>query len=261
MTTLPTPLVRFRAELETAIAEDLRPRRSRRPLAVRLVAAGVVSAALAAGALTAFPGDPAGRLVEPAAAAERAAAVLTAAPGSIVHVDMVVRQRHVDGATTSWRAETWQATMRPFDVRQRVTDAAGTTVETATIAGEQQLYDPRTDTIHVLGPGETPATPAPATAEPFREQVLQLLREGKLTQIGRSVADGRKAISFAWDDGHTQYEYTVEAGTYEPIRWRFSPAGAGETTVTFEAYEILQAEDAPLALTAHHPSASVRESP
>jgi hypothetical protein len=263
MTSLPTPLVRFRAELENAIAEDLRPHEGPGRLAVRVVAAAGVCAALAAGALTALPGDPAGQLLEPASAADRAAAVLAASPGSIVYVETVVQQRHSDGSTTSWRAEIWQETARPYDVRQLVTDADGKTVETATVDGEQQLYDPRTDTIHVGGSGGTPppATPAPAAAEPFRAQVLQLLRDGKLTPIGRSSVDGRSAISFAWDDAHTRYEYTVEAGTYVPIRWRFTPAGGGETTVTFESYEILRPEDAPLALRAHHPSAVVRGRP
>lgn len=214
MTALPTPLVRFRAELETAIARDLRPRRGG-PVLRLAVAAGVV-AALAAGALTALPGDPGKRVVERASAAERAAAALTAFPGSMVHVVTSVEQRNPDGSTTSWRTESWQQTSPPYHLREVVTDSNGRPVEIA--------------------------TPQPATSEPFREQVVRLLREGKLDPVGRPT-DG--TVSFAWSDGRTQYEYMVDAQTYEPIRWRFASSATGsETTVTFEKYEVVSAEDA-----------------
>jgi hypothetical protein len=86
-------------------------------------------------------------------------------------------------------------------------------------------------------------TPQPATAEPFREQVLDLLRSGRLTESGRATVAGRDVVSFVWNDGRTRYEYTVDARTYDPVRWRFSPADASsETTVTFETYEILAAD-------------------
>jgi hypothetical protein len=206
MTTLPTTLVRFRAELEEAIARDLRPRRRRLAVRLAVVAAAV---AVAATALTALPGDPGERLVEPASAAERAAAALAASPGAVVHVDMRVEQRSPGGATATWRVESWQQTSPPYDVRQVVTGADGRPIDAP--------------------------TPRPATAEPLREQVLQLLRDGKLTQTGSAAG---RMVSFAWNDGQTRYEYTVAAGTYEPVRWRLSSAGS-ETTVTFETYEIL----------------------
>lgn len=216
MSTLPTALVRFRGELEDAIDRDLRSRRRRRrELVLRIAVVGGAAAALAAGALTALPGDPGERLVEPASAAERAAAALAASPGSVVHVETRVAQRNPDGSTTSWRTESWQRTSPPYDVREVVTGADGRPVETA--------------------------TPQPASAQPLREQVLLLLRDGKLTP----TSSERGTLSFAWSNAQTRYEYTVEADTYEPVRWRFASAATGsETTVTFETYEVLAEDEA-----------------
>ncbi len=60
---------------------------------------------------------------------------------------------------------------------------------------------------------------------------------------GHATVAGRDVVSFVWNDGRTRYEYTVDARTYDPVRWRFSPADASsETTVTFETYEILAAD-------------------
>lgn len=214
-TTLPTALVRFQNDLETAIRREQRSRsRGRRRLVLRVALAAGVAAALAAGTLTALPGDPGGGLVETASSAQRAAAALAATPGSVVHVDLVVAQRNPDGSQSTWRAESWQQTAPPYGVRRIVTDESGR---------------------HVEAP-----TPAPVTAQPLRDQVLDLLRSGKLRESGRSTVDGRQTVSFTWNDGHARYEYTVDVATYEPVSWRIAPIDAeGETTVTFETYEIL----------------------
>ncbi len=88
--------------------------------------------------------------------------------------------------------------------------------------------------------------PRPATAEPFRAQVVDLLRSGALTEAGRATVAGRETVTFVGDDGHTRFEYTVEVGTYDPVRWRISPLDAsGETIVDFETYELLPAGEAP----------------
>jgi len=266
MTTVPTLLVRFRGELEAAIKRDQQlRRRRRRRVGLRIAVVSAAAAALAVGALTALPGDPGRALVEPASAAQRATAALAATPGSIVHIDMVVDQRNPDGSYRSWRTESWQQAAPPYDLRQIVADGNGEPVETATVGGEQQLYDPQSDTVHVTPSGRATgttsgsATPQPATAQPFRDQVLDLLRSGKLTRSGRSTDGSREMISFIWNDGHTRYEYMVEAGTYEPVRWRFSPINTNtETTVTFRTYEMLPADQTSLDLTRHHPEATVR---
>ena len=268
MTTLPTSLVRFRGELEAAIRREQHSRRrSRKRVVLRVAVVAGAAAALAVGAFTALPGDPGGRLVEPASAAQRAAAALAATTGSIVHIDTVVDQRNPDGSRTSWRTESWQQTAPPYELRQIVTGGNGEPVESATVGGNHQLYDPKSNTVHVTPSGRATgtmpgsATPPPATSEPFREQVLDLLRSGKLTRSGRSTVGGRETVSLTWNDGQTRYEYTVEAGTYDPVRWRFSPTDANtETTITFKTYEILPADQTPLDLTRHHPDATVQQS-
>lgn len=258
MTTLPDSLVRFQSELEAAIGREQARRRRRAPV-LRVAVAAAAAAALAAGAFTTLPGDPGGQLVEPASAAERAAAALTAPPGSIVHVATVVEQSSPDGSRTGWTVESWQSTAPPYGVREIVTGADGEAIESATVDGVHQVYDARSNTVRV---GAEARTPAPATAQPFRDQVLDLLRTGKLTQSGRATVGGRQTISFAWNDGHTRYEYTVEAGTYEPVRWRFAPADASsETTLSFETYEILRTDEATLDLTRLHPGARVEGRP
>jgi hypothetical protein len=255
MTTVPTPLVRFRGELEAAIERQRGPRRRRRA-AVRGALATAAIAAAVAGALTALPGDPGGRLVEPASAAQRAAAALAAAPGSVVHVDLRVTQQNADGSRTSWREQSWQQTAPPYDERRIVTRADGERVETATVDGKHELYDARSNSISFSA---TPATPQPVTAQPFRDQVLDLLRSGGLTESGRATVDGRETISFTGSDGHTRFAYTVDAATYAPVRWRFDPLDAtAPATVAFETYEVVPAAGAPLDLTVQHPDAAVR---
>lgn len=265
MTTLLPSLVRFRGELEAAIRREQVRRRRRRRAVLRAAVVAGAAVAVTVGGFAALPGDPGGRFVEQASAAQRAAVALAATPGSIVHVDMVVDQRSPDGTHTSWRVESWQRASPPYELRQIVTGRNGEPVETATVGGNHQLYDPQRNTIHVTpsgrANGKAPAspTPRPATAQPFRAQVLDLLRGGRLTQSGRSTVGGRQTVSFAWNDGQTQYEYTVEAGTYDPVRWRFSPSdGTTETTITFNTYEILPADRTPLDLTQHHPDATVQ---
>lgn len=265
MTTLPTSLVRFRGELEAAIRREQQLRtRSRRRAVLRVAVVAGAAAALTVGALTALPGAPAGRFVEPASAAQHAAEALAAAPGSIVHVATVVDQRNPDGSHTSWRSESWQRTAPPYEQRQIVTGGNGEPVETATVGGNNQVFDPKSNTVQVTpagraGTAPAGATPQPVTAQPFREQVLDLLQSGKLTRSAHSTVDGRRTIVFVWNDGQTRYEYTVAAGTYDPVRWRFSPIGTeGETTVTFDTYEILPADRTPLDLAHHHPDATVR---
>jgi hypothetical protein len=216
MTTLPTTLVRFQDELEAAIGREQRSRsHGRRRLVLRVALVTGAAVAVAAGTLTALPGDPGAGLVETASAAQRAVAALAAAPGSVVHVDVVVARRSAEGSST-WRVESWQQTVPPYGRREIVTDESGRLVG---------------------GP-----TPEPVSAQPFRDQVLDLLRSGKLTEAGRSTVGGRHTVSFTWNDGHTRYEYTVDAATYEPVSWRIAPLDVeGETVVTFETYETVPA--------------------
>jgi hypothetical protein len=265
MTTLPTSLIDFREELEAAVArEQLRRSRRRRRVVLRLAVVTSAVGVLTLGAFAALPGDSEAPFVEPASAARRAAAALAATPGAIVHIDSVVEQQNPDGSHISWRTESWQRSTPPYDLRQIVTGANGVSVESATVDGRQQLYDPQSNSVLVMPSDSTVgtlpgnATPQPASAQPFRDQVVDLLRGGKLTESGRASVDGRRTVSFVWEDGRTRYEYTVEAGTYDPVRWRFaSTDSSSETTVTFDTYELVDADRASLDLTRRYPDARV----
>ena len=251
MSNLPTPLVRFGGELEAAIRRERdASRRRRRAVATRAAVAASAAAAVAAVLLT-LPGGPDGGLVGEASAAQRAAAALTAASGPVVHVDMLVTQRDADGSLHTWRQQSWQRTTPPYDRREIVTPQGGEPQETATIDGDREVYDAQADTVYITPSGSPSpaagATPEPASPEPFRDQILALLRSGKLTPSGRTTLDGRPAVAFGWDDGNTRYDYTVDASS--------------ATTVDFTAYESLAAGRPALDLTAQHPDATVHRTP
>ena len=121
-------------------------------------------------------------------------------------------------------------------------------------------------TIHAPASGQATgapamATPAPATAQPFRDQVLSLLRAGKLRESGRIEINGREALTFAWNDGHTTSTYAVDPSTHNPIRWKLQADDGTTTTVVFRTYELLAVDEMRLDLAAHHPDATIERGP
>ncbi|HET7571540.1 MAG TPA: hypothetical protein VFJ77_02590 [Gaiellaceae bacterium] len=154
MNTLPDSLVGFRDELLHAVRRDAAaapPRRRR--VALRLAVSGAAAAAVALGVLGAVSGN-APSVVAPASAqsvVRQAAAALAVAPGSVLHVSLVVTQHNPDGSTVSWRNESWQQESAPYDRRQIQTDAAGS-VESGSANGDSQLYDAARNTIYSLAP-------------------------------------------------------------------------------------------------------------
>jgi hypothetical protein len=247
---------------------ETKARSPRRRVAVRIAVVAVLAGAVAAGALSVLPGGPEGSLVERASAADAAIAVLTGAPDSIVHLETTVRQTNGDGSVSSWRTESWQGTSPPYDRRELTIGDDGMRIESATVDGTLQTIDPATGTItiHARASGQATtvpamATPAPATAQPFRDQVLSLLREGKLRESGRIEIDGRDAITFAWNDGHTTSIYAVDPSTHNPIRWELRADDGTTTTVAFRTYELLPVDEVRLDLAAHHPDATIEREP
>lgn len=245
-------------------ATGARSGRRHRTIAVRIAVVAAAAGAVAAGALSVLPGSPEGSLVERASAADAAIAALAGAPDSIVHLETAVRQTNGDGTVSSWRTESWQRTSPPYDRRERMIDDDGTRIETATVDGTLQTFDPATGTItvHALASGQPTgapamATPPPATAQPFRDQVLSLLRAGRLRESGRIEIDGRDAITFAWNDGHTTSTYAVDPSTHNPIRWQLHTDDGTTTTVVFRTYELLSVDEVRLDLAAHHPDAAI----
>jgi hypothetical protein len=96
--------------------------------------------------------------------------------------------------------------------------------------------------------------------EPFRQEIMRLLRSGAVEDGAVQVGD-REAHRIVSRDGRVTY--LVEAGTYAPIELRTRGEG-GEVTLTFRAYEELPrtaANKGLLSLTAQHPTATVNRDP
>lgn len=273
MTTPPADsLVRFGEQLERAVERDLRAgQRRHRRIAIRMTAATAAAVAIAAFAVS-LPGDnttvaPPG--VATAFAAERAAAVLNAAPGSIVHAVATYRQVGPDGSVSTWREETWRQTSRPYARRELTTRDGGVAIETSTLGDRAtRLYDPAANTIYTNPPEAGPAlgTPMPARdGDPLREQLVQLLRSGDARAVRGSTAGGRAVIRFAYrnplpEGGDVQWTYVANAKTYQPMRLTSTSPDGWRIAVRYETYEALDPSDetrALLNLRAQHPNAAV----
>jgi hypothetical protein len=103
----------------------------------------------------------------------------------------------------------------------------------------------------------------PTTAyeqDPFRAQILALLRSGKVHEDGRPTVDGRDLIRFVSNDRHATY--LVDATTYHPVEWTTTGDGGGTTLrfVTYENVPVSEGSDL-LSLTAQHPGVRVDRDP
>lgn len=270
-TPLPDSLARFGEQLERAVERDRHTgRRRRRRIAIRMVATTAAAVAIAVGAVS-LAGDDASLRppgVATASAAERAADVLSAAPGSIVHDAATYRQVGPDDSVTTWREETWRQTSRPY-ARRELTTRDGVAIETATVGDRAaRLYDATTNTIYTNAPDAGPAvgTPMPANdGDPRREQLVRLLRSGDARAVRRSTAGGRAVIRFAYQNalpegGAVEWTYVVDAKTYQPMRLTTNSPDGSRVTARFETYETLEQSEettALLSLRAQHPDAAV----
>jgi len=275
VTTLPSSLVRFQDELETAIRRD-RTRRRRRVVLRSAVSVAAV-AAVALGVLSAVPRTG-------ASVVERAAAALRSSDGTILYTVLVGTLTRADGSI-DLRIETWQASSPPHDQLQVIT-AGGRRFEVALADGVAQLYDPQTNTIYTgplqakqaqqvdkaraskwkSGGARTGASgkdkgTVVAADDSYRAKILGLLESGKVHEDGRVTVDGRAAIRLVSDDGNVTL--LVDADSYEPIEWRVHENG--QTAVTsFPTYERLPATEANaalLSLTARHADATIDDNP
>ena len=276
MTTLPTSLVRFEQQLESAIRRQ-RSRRRRR-VAVRGGVAVAAAAAVALGALGALPRTG-------PSAVERAAAALRVADGTILHTLLVGSLVPGPGQeATTVRIEAWQASSPPYDQLQ-IIRSGNRRLEVATVDGTVQLYDPQTNIVYTnpLQPkdadpsekaGTTREKPPAAMArsdvkagtvvsdgDRYRLKILGLLESGKVHEAGRVTVEGRAAIQLVSDDGAVTV--LVDSDTYEPIEWRVSEDGRTAVT-SFPTYEHLPATEETamlLSLTGRHPDATIDDDP
>jgi hypothetical protein len=282
---LPNTLIDFRRQLEDAITQDLGRRPRARSLLVRsavvLAAAGsVVAWASIAGV---FDG-PAPTVVE------RASAALTVKEGTILHVTIVGRQNNGDGTQATWRDESWQSTSAPYERRQVEQVSDDPIAETSSVGDAEALYDAKTHTVYLRNePAALPASgkvlrwkngeekpqrvivsggrPAPPKTqndpmeEPFRREVLELLRSGDAREMGRVTLAGRQAIRIVGNGGNATY--FVDPKSYNPIEFR-TVGNGGSTSLRFVVYETLPLSTANRALLdvrAQHPGASVNDDP
>jgi hypothetical protein len=273
-TPLPDSLARFGYQLEEAVARDRRAGRRRR-VTIRMSAVMAAAAAIAAG--TVWLGSSSTTLAPPgvatASAAERAAAVLSPGPGSIVHYGAANREIAPDGSVSTWREETWRATTRPYARREVITHEGGAAIETATVGeGPTELYDPAANTIYTNPPAGAPAlgTPVPAgDGDPLVTELKDILRSGDVRAVQRSTIGGRAVISFADDNpvpggGVVHWTYVVDAASYEPLSLSTTSPDGSRSTEQFLTYESLKPSTQTkslLSLRAVHPGAAVNDTP
>ena len=145
---------------EILAAPRVERRRRTRAGTVALRLAGVGAAAAVVLGAIALAGDDGGAVTPASAAVVRhAVAALTQAPGTILHVDMRGTQDNGDGTTVSWRDESWQLNVAPYDRRQVETTPEGAIVESGNIGETEQVYDPATDTIYSSTPAAHSSSP------------------------------------------------------------------------------------------------------
>ncbi len=264
-TPLPDSLTRYGELLERAVDRD-RLASGRRRRHVRAAAISAATVAVVLGAIS-LPGGGS-NVVPPrmptASAAERAATVLLAPAGSIVHEEASHRHVAADGSVQTWRVETWRDTSKPY-ARREISTRGDVRIETATVGDEPaQLYDPATNTIYTNPRAGGPAlgTPMPATdGDPLRAQMANLLRSRDAHAVRRSGS----LIRFAYtnplpDGGAVEWTYVVDAKSYRPLRLTAADPDGSRTTTRFRAYDALAATaetKALLDLRAQHPDATV----
>jgi hypothetical protein len=98
---------------------------------------------------------------------------------------------------------------------------------------------------------------AGAAEDPFRAEILALLKSGRARETGRVEVDGRDAIRIESPNG--KQVYLVDAATYAPIQWT-STGDGGSVTLSFPVYEDLPVDSESmktLDLEAQYPGAQV----
>jgi len=179
VTTLPRSLVRFEAQLEQAIARDLR--RSPVRIGARVAGAAGGLGALAFAAVALVPGGGPNVV-------QRAAAAVRVDDRSVVH--------EILNGDESW--------LTAGKVRTNFANG----MESSTTATSGAIYDPRTNTLYTGGTGTGDLTEITIT------DVVDAFIASGFHQEDVTV-DGRAAIRISNPDEYL----IVDAQTYDPIAW------------------------------------------
>ena len=104
---------------------------------------------------------------------------------------------------------------------------------------------------------ERKKAPAGQAEDPFRSEILALLKSGRAHETGHVEVGGRDAIRIESPNG--KQVYLVDAATYAPIQWT-STGDGGSVTLSFPVYEDLPVDSESmktLDLEAQYPGAQV----
>jgi hypothetical protein len=158
-----------------------RGRNRLRRSAFRFAVAGVAAAGVAFAVLSVLPGSG------PSAVA-RAAAVLNAADGTILHTVVVTTSTRPDGTISTGRSKSWRQQSPPYDERS-VTEGR----ETATADGRPEAYLPSEDTLHVLPPEveRPPSRNSGGTGDRLLDNIREYLASGLARTDGTITMNGR----------------------------------------------------------------------
>ena len=245
MSDLPDTLLRYRHQLERAVAADAARRRRRTRLGAVAAILGLIAVVV-----NVLPGDDAGRGVPRASAIERAAAALAPDEHSILHVHIRARQFEDGRPDIRWQNEFW---IGPSAQRMLETSPDGRVVETEQARESDRLWDGE----RVLEAAAQDSEISGGPDEKFREEVLASLRKGARV-VGRVRRDGREALKIA-ADARGSHVYVVDARTYDPIEFRTRGTGGGTVLrfVTYERLPITAETRRLLSISAQHGDAPV----
>lgn len=252
MSDLPDSLLRYRHQLERAVATDVGRRRRRTRLGAVAATLGLIVVVV-----NLIPGGGSDRrlpTVAPASAVERAAAALQQDGRTILHVHMLGRQYDQTRPDIHWQNEFWAAA----GARRSVETAPdGRVVETEEAEGLQRIWDgERVLEARAPAPGTTPAP-----NDGFREQVLGELRSDHARVAGHVRRGGRDALRIVMRRAGATY--IVDARTYDPIEFRTRGTGGGTVLrfVTYERLPVTAETRKLLSISAQHGDAPVVRDP
>lgn len=206
------------------------PRRVALRAGVGVAAAG----AIAFGVVNVLPDGEPGHIAPASADAviHQALDAIIPSGGSILHVDISGSQTNADGSTVSWNDESWQQNGAPYDNREIQSGPQGQVgVETATVNGTEQVYDPATNTVYEqqqttpnydLTPGSTPGTYELRVAPPEVSDVSGTPRQEQNVQHAAGMFP-KAPVTITITSAQAQ---ALEDGTDE-VRWSV-PATPGE---------------------------------
>jgi len=211
MTALPPSLERFDAELEHAVARELRSRRTRR----RTVRGAVVLTAAASAALGLLSGLTGGG----PSVVERSAAALQSSDAGILHYRIDAEQQNGDGTSATWQSETWQLRVAPFTRRQIEIDGSdGIRAESVSKGDTNELYDARTGTIYV------------ATSEQLRAARMPKIEIVSKSKLEKLTGSAHVSSAYLIANGAGAVKVIATAEGAKRLRQRMARERAQEST-------------------------------